>query len=488
MNVESNKYQNIFKATSLFGGVQVFNIVIGILKTKIVAILIGPTGVGLQGLYMSIIELVQNSTNFCLSQSAVREVSQAKATGDMHQIEKTVTTVRKLVWFTGMLGVVVAIVCSPLLSNYTFGSYSYIIPIIFLSSVMLMDQLAAGQRVVLQGLQKYRFIAISSVYGSILGLVFAIPVLYLWGIDGVLPIIIINSLTSLALSWYFANKVGIKSIKLKSFETIKNGRHILKLGIAMCISSIEASLIAYILKSFITTNGSIEIVGFYHAGFVLMNTYAGLVFNSMATDYYPRLAASNNDIIECNAITNQQGVVATLLLVPLLCIFIIYIPVIIRILYSDSFEPVCDYVIPASLGMLFRLKSWLLSYQIIAKGESRMYLISETIGKIFFLVSNLIGYCFWGLKGLGYAFLIGYVLYYIQVYFITCYSYGFRWNSEYYRIYIPLSVFLVICFLMTFFIKGLLLYILGGFVICLSAAFSLKKISNLINLKKYLRR
>ena len=41
---EKQEYKNSLKATSLFGGVQVYNIIITILKSKVVALLLGPGG------------------------------------------------------------------------------------------------------------------------------------------------------------------------------------------------------------------------------------------------------------------------------------------------------------------------------------------------------------------------------------------------------------------------------------------------------------
>jgi len=45
MKVEPNSYKKIVKATSLFGGVQVFNIIIAKIYSKFIAVLSEPTKV-----------------------------------------------------------------------------------------------------------------------------------------------------------------------------------------------------------------------------------------------------------------------------------------------------------------------------------------------------------------------------------------------------------------------------------------------------------
>ncbi len=175
-------YRSIFKATSLFGGVQVYQILVGIVKSKVIAILLGPEGVGLLGLYSSAIDLVKQFTSFGLAQSAVRDVSEASGSGDFQRISKIIIVLRKLVWYTGFLGFTALLFFAPLLSKSTFGNYDYTVPLIFLSVTLLLDQLCAGQKVILQGLRKLKYLAKATVIGSTLGLVVSIPLYYLLGV------------------------------------------------------------------------------------------------------------------------------------------------------------------------------------------------------------------------------------------------------------------------------------------------------------------
>ena len=57
MSENKSSYRQILKATSLFGSVQLFNILIAVLRTKLIAILIGPIGIGIAGLLNSTIEI-----------------------------------------------------------------------------------------------------------------------------------------------------------------------------------------------------------------------------------------------------------------------------------------------------------------------------------------------------------------------------------------------------------------------------------------------
>ena len=199
-----SSYRSIFKATSLFGGVQVYQILIQIIKSKFIAVLLGPAGVGIMGLYQSGLQLVQQISSMGLAQSAVRDVSEANGSNDRQRIAKTVTVVRKLVWITGLLGLIIVACCSPLLSKFSFGNYDYTIPFIILSVTILLDQLSAGQKVVLQGMRRIKELAKCTTFGVTFGLISSVPFYYWLGIDGIVPTLNLNSICSLILSWFYS--------------------------------------------------------------------------------------------------------------------------------------------------------------------------------------------------------------------------------------------------------------------------------------------
>ena len=152
---DKNSYKESLKATSLFGGVQVYNILIGIIRSKFVAVLLGPVGMGINGLLISATDLIMSLTNLGLGTSAVRDIAEANATKDAGKIALVIRVFRWLVWLTGLLGAVICLLFSPYLSYVTFGNYQYTVAFVILSSSVLFKQLATGQTALLQGMRKY---------------------------------------------------------------------------------------------------------------------------------------------------------------------------------------------------------------------------------------------------------------------------------------------------------------------------------------------
>ena len=487
-NETKSDYRSIFKATSLFGGVKVFTILISIVRSKIVAILIGTTGVGIVGLFTSGTSLIQSITQLGLSQSAVRDVSEANGSGDQARVNRIVTVLRKLVWFTGLLGMLCVMAFSPLLSKTSFGNYGYTLSFIFLSVILLFNQLSGGQNVILQGTRRLKYLARASVWGSLLGLVICVPLYYWLGVKGIVPNLILGAFTTMLLSWYYSRKVPYEPVKVTFKEVIHEGAQMLKMGIAMSVSGILVALSAYILRSFINRQGGIDEVGLFQAGFAIMTTYVGLVFSAMGTDYYPRLSAVNKDNEKCKVIMNQQGEVGILILAPLILACIVFVPWIVRILYSEKFLGANDYIIWAACGMLFKMASWAISFIFIAKGESKLFMINETAVNVYSLGFQILGYWLLGLKGIGIGYALTFLCYFLQVYIISHKRYGFSFSSDFNKVFLLQLLLLAVCVTLIVILKVVWMkYVFGTLIIGISAWISLSGLEKRMGLLSSLK-
>ncbi len=480
---ESNKsYRSIFKATSLFGGVQVYQIIISIIKSKFVALLLGPYGVGIQGLLTSGTVLIKQISSLGLSQSAVKNISESNATGNDETVSKTIMVLRKLVWMTGTIGSFLVLVFSPILSKLSFGNYDYTIPFMFLSITLLLDQLCEGQKALLQGLRKLRELAKASSIGVTIGLIVSVPLYYLFGVKGIVPTLILNSLTSLLLTWYFANKIKISNVSVTKEDVRREGKSMIVMGVALSVSSILVAISSFVLRSFIRNYGGEDEVGLFTAGFTIINTYVSMVFTAMSTDYYPRLAAVNNNNKRCKELVNQQAEVGTLILAPMLAFCLVFMPLIIQILYSDKFLPATGYIAWAALGMMLKMASWSIGYQFVAKSESKIFIYNEVSQNVYTLALNLIGYKLLGLTGLGISFMIGQLIYLIQLFLIARYKYGFSFENSFIQYFFIQSILVVLSFLAGFVTKGLLYYLVGVFCVIISLTISIKILNDKMGL------
>jgi O-antigen/teichoic acid export membrane protein len=483
---EQKSYNSILKASAIFGGVQIFQVFIQLLRSKILALLLGPSGVGVIGLLNTTIALIGSITNFGLSTSAIKEIAVANELGERNKITETLNILKKLVWFTGFLGMTISISFSSLLSKWTFGNYDYTYAFVWLSISLLINQLAIGRLVILQGLRKVKVLAKANLFGSFFGLLIVFPLFYFFRKDGIVASIIVYSFVTYFFAWFFSKNISIPQIHLNIKEVFVKGKTMLILGFVLGISSLITVLSNYLTSLFIVKFGNIEQLGLYSAGIAITTNYTGLIFSAIATDYHPRLSAlANNDLVK--KAVNQQAEIALIILTPLILIFLVYSDFLITLLYSKDFlmiKPMIGFIF---LGIFFKIFSWAISFSFVARGKVKLFFWNELIANIYILFSSIMGYFYFGLVGLGYAFLLSFILYSLQVYVLANKTLNFCYETVFLRSFILQVSIACISFFVSITLRKEYSYLIGSILILFSFIHSIKELNKKIEIKKYLK-
>ena len=486
MNEQQSSYRQIMKATSLFGGVQIFIILISIVRSKVIAVLLGPAGMGILGLLTSTIGVINSLTNFGLGTSAVKDIAAANSTENTQQISTIITVFRRLVWITGILGTVVTLILSRWLSQIAFGNKDYTLAFIWISLTLLFTQLSSGQLVILQGMRKLKYLAKANLLGSMLGLFVTVPFYYYMGVDGIVPGIIGTACVTFLFAWIYSRKITIEPVNISLPQTIHEGKSMLQMGFMISLSGLLTVGASYVVRIFISRTGGVEQVGLYSAGFAIINTYVGLIFTAMGTDYYPRLSAVAHDNKLAKQIINQQAEIAILILAPILMVFFTFINWVVILLYSKQFIAVNGMIYWAALGMFFKAASWSIGFIFLAKGSGKFFFWNELIANIYLLGLNLIGYQLMGLTGLGLSFAASYLLYLIQVYFVSKIKFGFTFDPAFLKIFLIQFGLAMAGFLVIKFMIQPYTYLIGIVFIIASAWFSILELDKRLGLKHIL--
>lgn len=470
------------KAISLFGGVQAFNILIQIIRFKFIAILLGPAGMGIMGMFVSTIAIISSLTNFGLGTSAIKDIAAANNSKDNHRITLIVTVFQRLVWITGTLGSLVTLILSRWLSQLTFGNKDYTLAFIWISITFLLQQLSSGQLVVLQGMRKLQYLAKANISGSVLGLLVTLPLYFIWGIDGIVPGLIGTALVSLMMSWYFSHKVKVERTTLSCSQTIIESKNMLRMGFMISISGLLTVCTSYVFRVFINHTGDLAQVGLYNAGFSILETYVGLVFTAMATDYYPRLSAVNQFNEKIRIVVTQQAIIAILILAPIIVGFIVFAPLLIKTIFSTQFLEITPMLNWAILGMLFRAASWCMGFILFAKSDSRLFLKTALGFNAIFLINNIYGYKLLGLEGVGISFLINYAIHFFSLVVITYFKYKFKFTNYFYKLFSFCFAFCIIAFAITYLHHSLLKTVVNFALIVSVLIFSIHELNKHLNL------
>jgi len=440
---DHSSHKQILKATGIVGGAKIISILIRIVRTKIIAVLLGPAGVGIAGLYQSTLEIVQSATGLGLGFSAVRDVAEAAGTGDQQRIGRTITILRRWVWLTGLLGVALLLLFREQFSHNAFQSEDHSFDFMILAVVPLFAALTSGQNAILQGVRKISDMARAGVLGAVAGLCITVPLYWLMGIQGIVPALILSAFVELGLSWYFAKKVTIQRGMVSWRETLTGGAGMIRLGFFTVIAGLATTGTMYLVRIFISSKMGIDGVGQFQAAWNLSATYVGLILGAMAADYYPRLSTVNQDNVQVCKLVNEQTEITLLLAGPLVVGMICFMDILVKMFYSAKFGQSIDILLWQTLGNLLKVISWPMGFVLLAKSKGRYFIFTELLWNTLFLAAIWVMWDLFLIESAGISFLLCYLVY-IGTLFVICKQMcGFSWSDKNIKsilIYISLSV------------------------------------------------
>lgn len=447
-NDGNRDYNDIIKSNLIFGGIKVFQMILTFVRTKIVSVILGPNGMGIQSLFNSTLLTLHQFTTFGIYTSAVREISAS----DYDEDKKNVIIVFEfLVFFFGSLGAIIILIFSGLLSRIVFGNEAYKLGFIILSIALILESVVNGLVAIFQGLRKLAELAKGSLIGAVLSILFSVPILYLFREEGI-PYSIVFSFLATALGYSMFSKsikifVGFKNVKFKVI--LKYGIPIVRMGFLLMFSSGLMTIFSLVLNSFINRYGSTIDVGLYSAAITL--TYGSItIFTSiLASDYFPRLS-SIKDNKEFNQVVNNQIELLILVLTPIVVAIVFFTKYIVILLFSVKFLPIIPLVKFMSISLMLRVVWQSFSYIILSKGDQKRYLIFDTfLGNGSLFLMNLCFYYYYGLIGLSISYLVGAFFMVVLLYSIVYYTYQVKINRNVFFVLILMFSFCIIAFFLS---------------------------------------
>lgn len=425
-----SSYRSILKGASLLGGVQIFNILVNLVRGKFVAIILGPEGMGFSSLFTSASNTLQRFASLGVTQSIIRAT--ATKSEEPKELAKVVGSSLTLNRLTALFGFILCVTFSRQLSFLTFGNADMTYQFMLLGVAVGFGIAGSGLFSVLQGLRQVKRLSRSSIIGSLTGLCIGVPLYYLFGINGIVPAIVAISLT-LYIFYYISVRKSVKPVSLA--QSIKEQtplfKHLLALGLVLMSGELIATLVTYLINLYVRINGSVDTVGLYQAANTITNQYAATIFAACSLDYFPRLTKVAHDNSQMNQMVNRQSEVVAWLITPAMALLIISTPLLIKVLLSESFQGIIPLMRWMGLGIMLRAFSFPMAYISYAKGDKKVYFLLEGISaNLLTLILGCICFYFFGLIGLGYALVIDNSLCIILYYIVNHRLYQYKFSRE----------------------------------------------------------
>ncbi|UFS71082.1 O-antigen translocase [Geomonas sp. RF6] len=467
-------YKRILETTLIMGGSSVVNTILGILRTKVLALMLGPSGIGLAGIYTTVTSLLSTVCGMGIGESGVRQIAGAVGSNDDEAVARTIITIRRSALISGVVGCVVLFIFCGTVSRFTFGTRGHTFDLALLSLTILFGAVSSGQTALIQGVRRIGDLAKLSMIGALLGTVFSIPIIYAFGQRGVAYFLLAVSATSILTSWWYARKVSTKKVTMTWRESMTEAKPLLKLGSALMCGTLMIACTQYFLRVFIVRNLGLDAAGIYQASTTLSLIYVGVILNAMLTDFYPRLSEASHDNAECASLINKQIEVGLLLAVPGILAIMTCAPFVIAVFYSSKFLLAVDILRWQILGVMLQVVAWPIGFILRAKGNGKLFFETELFANATHLGFAWIGVTTFGLPGAGAAFFVMNLCYFGLIFLIARSNYAFSFTGESVRLLCIFSVALGVVFATPFFLPKIVNLVFNIAVTILVGLYALK--------------
>jgi O-antigen/teichoic acid export membrane protein len=481
--------KNALKATGTVGGGQVINIVIGLVRVKFAALILGPAGVGIVGILTTAFDMIRTSSGLGLTFSGVRDISQADARNDDDAVARTVKVFNYWVFLTALLGMLITIVCCVPISRLLFKHDGYALSIAIASISVFLSAVAAGFTAVMQGKRAVGIMVKSGIIGNLISTILVVIVYQLLGEDGIVPGFIIISLVNVVTAWFFYKKLEIPRFGELSFgESWGIAKGMITIGAFTIFVSVFDQLMSLGLRAFISQKSGIEGVGLLTAATTIAGFYLNVVLTSIGTDYYPKVAAIHDDNEALNRSVNSQLYIILLLASPLIIGMVGFGDVVINLLYSSKFEAAVPILKWQILGDFFKIISWPCSYIFLAKGLGKLYVGYSVTYTILNMAIIYFGWPYMGFLGIGISFFIAQFCAVTFTYIYSYYKFKISIGKSNVRLIILGAVTLIAAYLSHEYLEGLIRTMTSALLVGAAGAYAVYRLDSIINVRAVLNK
>jgi PST family polysaccharide transporter len=421
----SSSQRQILRATSIVGLASMLNIAIGLARTKVAALLLGPAGIGQIGLFLNLIQFAATLGAVGLGTSAVRQIAEARGRDDGAGIA---AAQRALVWTSLALAAVSGLLFwalhDPIMHHMainrvfskSFGWLAAAVSLTILSGVpvaLLIGHRRIGDQAIVQ------------IVGALVGTIIGVGILFIWGEDGIIGYIVVAPAAMLLSGMFVVRRLPRTGRGENYGRVLAESRAMVSLGLPLMIGAISVTGGMLTLRSMLQDRLGPVQLGQFTAAWTLCVTYVGFVMQAMATDYYPRLSSTIHDRTEACRLVNEQIGAMLLIGLPVIVGMQASAPWLVRLLYSSQFSGALEVIRWQIVGDIFKIVSAPLAYVILASRRGRLYWFVETSAIVTLVVISSMILPMLGLKATGVGYLSSAILYFPLVYIIARKLIGF---------------------------------------------------------------
>lgn len=422
--MSTGSHRRILTSSTVIGSASVINVLIGIVNLKVLAVLLGPPGVALMGLYQNIMNVAATLTGCGLGSSGVRQI--AASAGDA----ATLSIVRRALWIgtcaLGLLGMVALWALREPVARTVFGDAQHVGEVGWLGLGVFFTLVSGSQSALLRGLRRIGDLARITIASALAGALAGSLFVFLLGTRGVLFYVLTAPVASYLVARYFVSRLPPAGGGHDWAEVSQQWKTMVRLGAPLMAASVLTLLGQLAARSLLLRDLGVDAAGHFQAAWTVSMTCIGFVLGAMVADYYPRIAASIEDQPTARRLIHEQMEMALLLAGPVLLVIAALSPLIIQLLYTPSFAPAAEVLGWQILGDILKTSTWAMGFAIRAHSRNALVIGTELVWNLVFLGVIWFALKHFGVVAAGIGYFAAYAVHHLVIMAIIGALIGFR--------------------------------------------------------------
>lgn len=400
---------DIVKVFSLTAISTLVKMLTGLVSVKVVATIIGPSGIALLGQLNNFATIVMTMASGGINSGITKYVAEYKDSDDKVK-DLLSTALRITVWCSLAIGLCM-ILLHRFLSTLIMLSPEYGYVFIIFGFTVFLYALNMMLTSVLNGYKEFKKYVSVNIVGSLLGLLFTLGFILTLGLRGAL----ISAVTFQSVM-FFVTLWMIRKLPWVSWDFFK--RHIetdilkkyFRYTVMTLVTAATVPVSQMLLRGYVISEISSIEAGWWEGMNRISNMYLMIITSSFSVYYLPRLSEIQNKRELRSEIYKAYKLIIPMLLVGFSIVYFLRFWV-IEILFTPDFLPMEQLFIWQLLGDFLKICSWLLAFLMIAKSMTRIFVTTEIIFALTFVALGLLFMHCNGIVGVVQAYVINYILY-----------------------------------------------------------------------------
>ena len=405
---EKIQFRNAVSSAVLTTLAQASKIVVGFVILKLIALYLGPEGLGKLGHFMSLTSILALLAGGGIAHGVIKYSAEYR--NDKFNLYRLLSTASAFAFVFSVVVALLFLLFSHPISVFILGdgSLAWVISLLSVFQFVLAFNMLFSS--VANGLADVKSFALAQAVGNLISLPFAWLLILNFGLSGAAIAII----SILAMAVFPSIYLYLRSPLRFRFRRGKIDSLLLKklswFSLMLCVSAIAFPVVEIYIRQNLISNSGYTQAGIWQGLIRLSSAYLGFFSVFLASYFMPMISRVNNK--------EEIERLAYKFIIFVMIVFAVgggtlylgrdfFVP----LLLSKEFEGLNEFLLYQLVGDFFKAANYVVGFVAVARAATRIYIISEVFQAVLFVsLSLLVGRFVVGAEGVTVAYMVSYVI------------------------------------------------------------------------------